>query len=278
MIELLDEQTVIINRAVTGGQLNVTHSGEWWRVPGIGGYRYARYHVQLGKMLDAKRITGYYLAPYLRNTDVQWDNINVDDLPKMDFHPSERGRFGLQSGDVLVCEGGEVGRAAQWNGELDCCFYQKALHRLRAFGQLDYPRFLLYVFFAAAKRGVFYADSSLNTIGHLTAVKLRRTRFAFPSRDEQQQIADWLDQATCVMVPYASRRNAFAGTAALISNVVTGNVDVCGPRGNGSLGPTTDKRKSCRDSRLAHQRTALRAIGTTTANIVDIAKLLGFFE
>ena len=44
-----------------------------------------RYEVELGKMLDEKRITGNHLGPYLRNTDVQWNRINVEDLPQMVF-------------------------------------------------------------------------------------------------------------------------------------------------------------------------------------------------
>jgi type I restriction enzyme S subunit len=42
---------------------------------------YARYEVALGKMLDAKRITGQDSGPYLRNIDVQWDVVNTENLP-----------------------------------------------------------------------------------------------------------------------------------------------------------------------------------------------------
>jgi type I restriction enzyme S subunit len=63
---------------------------------------YARYNVQLGKMLDQKQVTGKYLAPYLRNIDVQWDCINTNNLPKMDFDPQERQRFLLKKGDTAV--------------------------------------------------------------------------------------------------------------------------------------------------------------------------------
>ena len=90
-----------------------------------------RYEVALGKMLDEKRITGNHLAPYLRNVDVQWGKINTTDLPQMDFSGADLERYSLRSGDLVVCEGGEVGRAAVWNAELKECFYQKAIHRLR---------------------------------------------------------------------------------------------------------------------------------------------------
>lgn len=59
----------------------------------------------LGKMLDSSRVIGNNLGRYLRNTDVQWDLINEDDLPQMDFSPGERERYLVQKGDLLVCEG-----------------------------------------------------------------------------------------------------------------------------------------------------------------------------
>ncbi len=48
-----------------------------------------RYSQCLGKMLDSKRITGNHSLPYLRNVDVQWDQINTKDLPTMDIPPDE---------------------------------------------------------------------------------------------------------------------------------------------------------------------------------------------
>jgi type I restriction enzyme S subunit len=79
---------------------------------------YARYEVALGKMLDARRVTGESSGRYLRNIDVQWDAVNIDGLPEMDFPSSQRDRYLLRQGDLLVCEGGEVGRTAIWRGEL----------------------------------------------------------------------------------------------------------------------------------------------------------------
>ena len=79
-----------------------------WATPPL----YLRYSVELGKMLDSSRITGDHLVPYLRNVDVQWGRINFDDLPEMDIEESEYGRYTVAPGDLLVCEGGEVGRAA----------------------------------------------------------------------------------------------------------------------------------------------------------------------
>lgn len=66
---------------------------------------YARFEVQLGKMLDEKRIKGTHLAPYLRNIDVQWGEVNTSELPVMDFDEQDRVKYSLNKDDILVCEG-----------------------------------------------------------------------------------------------------------------------------------------------------------------------------
>jgi type I restriction enzyme S subunit len=164
-----------------------------WRVAALN----FRYEVLLGKMLDEKRVTGRHLAPYLRNVDVQWDRINIEDLPQMDFSGDDIERYGLRPGDLLVCEGGEVGRSAIWAAEVPECYYQKALHRLRARRPLeDVPRFQFYLLRAAVDLGVFTAAEGKSTIAHLTAEALRRYRFAYPAPAEQMVIAAFLDRET----------------------------------------------------------------------------------
>jgi type I restriction enzyme S subunit len=239
LIALLQEKrAALISRAVTKGlnpNVPMKDSGIPWlgKIPAHWAIApvYARYKVQLGKMLDQKQITGEHLRPYLRNVDVQWDQINTADLPEMDFLPSSRARFALQSGDLLVCEGGEVGRAAIWRGELEECYYQKALHRLRPRGHSDAPRFLYYVLYNAAKQGIFVASGNPNTIDHLTAEKLSKHRFAFPPAQEQRTIATYLDHEmakldTLIVKVRGMIERLQEYRTALISAAVTGKIDV----------------------------------------------------
>ena len=244
LIGLLEERKrALIHEAVTGridvrtGQPYPAYrdSGvEWlgrvpehWDVAGLG-YRYEQC---LGKMLDGKRITGEHLVPYLRNADVQWDEINVADLPRMDIRPDEMPRYTVQPGDLLVCEGGEVGRCAIWNGAIDGCGFQKALHRLRPRDdERDRPRFLYYALSVAVTRGAF-ADGRESTISHLTGEKLRRHRFAFPFTDEQTAIVRYLDHAVRrirAAVSATQRQVALLREyrTRLIADVVTGKLDV----------------------------------------------------
>ena len=72
----------------------------------------SEFQVDLGKMLDEKQQTGLHPVPYLRNTNVQWDRIDLEDLKSMDIAPDERPRYTVEPGDLLICEGGQPGRAA----------------------------------------------------------------------------------------------------------------------------------------------------------------------
>ena len=241
LIKLLQEKrTALVTRAVIKGidpDAPMKDSGvEWlgeipenWDVAPI----YARYAVALGKMLDAKRISGSSSGKYLRNVDVQWDSVNTKDLPTMDFSPQERDRYGLQLGDVLVCEGGEVGRTAMWRGSDEECFYQKAIHRVRPISKQEVPRFFFYLMCALAAKGVFVAEGNPNTINHLTATQLRHYRVVFPPRHEQHAVAAYLDRETTKIDTLVAK----VGDAidrlkelriTVISATVTGKIDVRG--------------------------------------------------
>jgi type I restriction enzyme S subunit len=167
----------------------------------------------------------------LRNVDVQWDFINVEDLPAMDFLPAERDRYMLRPGDLLVCEGGEVGRTAIWNSELDECFYQKAIHRVRPWLDSEIPRFFYFLMYALAKRGIFTAGGNPNTIDHLTAVQLRHYRMPFPTTNEQRTIAAFLGGETAKLGALIDKVLQAINLlkelrTALISAAVTGKIDV----------------------------------------------------
>ena len=244
LITLLEEQKqALIHQAVTGqidvrtGKPYPTYKDsrvEWlgevpetWDVVAL---RH-RYSQCLGKMLDSKRITGDHSVPYLRNVDIQWDQINVDNLPVMDISPDEHERFTVKRDDLLVCEGGDVGRCALWSDELTKCGFQKALHRLRPrnTGQ-DVPRFMYYVLRAAARSGAF-DDGHLSTIAHLTGDKLRVHRLPFPTVEEQDSIVGFLDDRlarfdrACIhTLREVECLNEYR--TLLIAEVVTGKCDV----------------------------------------------------
>ena len=239
LIKLLEEQKqAMIRRAVTRGldtDIRLKPSRvEWlgdvpehWEVAAV---RH-RYLQCLGKMLDSKRITGLNSLPYLRNIDVQWDRINTKNLPFMDISPAEYERYTVCRGDLLVCEGGEVGRCAIWPGPIPLCGFQKALHRLRPLNpNRDMSRFMYYALRAASKSQALN-DGHLSTIAHLTGDKLRTHRFAFPPPDEQQLLVSILDSEVGKVDHVVAK--AFDEISLLrefrtrlIADVVTGKLDI----------------------------------------------------
>jgi type I restriction enzyme, S subunit len=123
--------------------------------------------VKLGKMLDKSKHTTGKKFRYLRNVNVQWGSIQIDDLKEMFFDSDQVDRFGLKPGDVLVCEGGEPGRAAVWTEpEVDVKF-QKALHRVR-FQKPFEPKILVYYLEHLAKAGALERRFTGSTIKHFT--------------------------------------------------------------------------------------------------------------
>ena len=190
----------------------------------------SQFQVDLGKMLDEKRQTGEHVIPYLRNTNVQWDTIDADDLKTMDIAPEERSRYTVKPGDLLVCEGGQPGRGAIWTGSLSPLGYQKALHRARTRGR-SRPAWLLECLRTAVSLNVFAIENEQTTIGHLTNEQLRSLRFPFPDPEVQDRfLADVARTRTQVAQAVRALRTSTVRLAefkqSLITAAVTGEFDV----------------------------------------------------
>jgi type I restriction enzyme S subunit len=155
-----------------------------WKINRIGNV----FQIQLGKMLSRASKTGKLTAFYLGNKNVQWDAVDLNDLESMDFSLSEREKFKLCTGDLLVCEGGDVGRTSIWRDELKNCFYQKAIHRLRPKNAEVEPEFMLRYMRYAKRTGVFTNFTSQTSIAHLTQEKLAEVKMFVPSNEEQNRI------------------------------------------------------------------------------------------
>jgi type I restriction enzyme S subunit len=148
------------------------------------------FETQLGKMLSQKAHRGDAPKRYLRNKNVQWGNIDVSDLLHMDFSEREKEKFQLRPGDLLVCEGGVPGRAAIWNGQVEECYYQKALHRLRPRNGSVTNEFMLHwLRFAFDLRNLYGVAGASSTIAHLPEAQLKALPIPVPPFDEQRAIA-----------------------------------------------------------------------------------------
>jgi type I restriction enzyme S subunit len=148
------------------------------------------FQTQLGKMLSEKARTGRNSKPYLRNANVQWRRADLSDVFVMDFTDAEQHKFSLKAGDLLMCEGGEIGRTCLWREELPECYFQKAIHRLRPRSSDVFPEFYLYwMEWAFRYANIYGVTGTQTTIAHLPQEKLEELRIPVPNVSEQRAIA-----------------------------------------------------------------------------------------
>ena len=145
---------------------------------------------RLGKMLDSKHQTGEWRRPYLTNRNVQWFRFDFQEVNSMDFPPADQKEFSLLPDDLLVCEGGEVGRCAIWRGQMKDCYFQKALHRVRC-GNAIIPEYLCWWFKMMADEGLLTRHANTATITHLSGVQLKQLGVLVPPLSLQQEFADF---------------------------------------------------------------------------------------
>lgn len=192
-----------------------------WSLISIG----TAFDIQLGKMLNQDAKSGNSSFPYVGNRSVQWNRVDIDALEEMDFSPAEREKFSLKSGDLLVCEGGDVGRAAIWDCPIENCYYQKAIHRLRSKGNQVKPRFMLRFMWYAKSIGHFDNYTSQTSIAHLTQEKLALVPMAVPSIDEQDRLITRFDRIDLILdKEQAFLANLRRQKSGLMHDLLTGKV------------------------------------------------------
>lgn len=131
--------------------------------------------------------------PFLRTLNVFWRGIDLTTLDYMDFSEKEIEKLNLLPGDLLVCEGGDIGRTALWRGELESCGYQNHLHRLRVKNNDVNPEFVAFWMQAAIKILGFYQDEgNKTTIPNLSQSRLKNFDIPLPPLPEQHAIATTL--------------------------------------------------------------------------------------
>jgi type I restriction enzyme S subunit len=162
---------------------------------------------QLGKMLDKKRQSGSSQRPYLRNANIRWFEVDVSDLLFMDIEDHEMERFGVCAGDLLVCEGGEPGRAAIWRGDSEVFGFQKALHRIRPDKSRVLPEYLNWALWILAQRGLLGDHITSATIAHLTREKLLKIRVLLPPLSAQERFVRELEALDSLGLMARSRSN-----------------------------------------------------------------------
>src|SRR5574341_274645 len=148
------------------------------------------FDVQQGKALSPDARKGISSRPFLRTANVLWGQLDLKFVDQMDFTDKEVKKLALQPGDLLVCEGGEIGRTAIWNGEISDCLYQNHIHRLRKRDSDIEPAFTMYWMQAAFLHLNLYGGvGNRTTIPNLSGARLKQLSIPKPPLQEQRAIA-----------------------------------------------------------------------------------------
>ena len=153
---------------------------EWTTFPTVA-------HVELGKTLDKVKNTGTYY-PYLRSVNVQWGYVDLSDVKEMKFEPEEIERYTIKKNDLLICEGGDVGRCCVWNKN-ESILYQNAIHRVRFYNSINCNFYMYFMMYLEAK-GTLKRISNGVTIKHLTNTVLSNIIIPLPPLAEQERIVN----------------------------------------------------------------------------------------
>ena len=145
---------------------------------------------ELGKTLDAKKNKGK-LYDYLCALNVKWYSFDFTTLKQIRLEEKEKERYLVRKGDLLICEGGDVGRAAIWESE-NPIYYQNALHRVRFYQNIN-QYFFLHVLNYYKNLGIIDDVSGGVTIKHFTQNSMQKLLFPLPPLAEQERIASSID-------------------------------------------------------------------------------------
>ena len=148
------------------------------------------FEIGAGRTMSAAARNGEVKTPFLRTSNVLWDEIDLAAVDEMAIPEHELTGKLLRPGDLLVCEGGEIGRAAIWNGEREVMSFQNHLHRLRPLNGEVEPRFYVYFLQAAfTQLGIFEGAGNKTTIPNLSRNRLAALEVPHPPLPEQRDIS-----------------------------------------------------------------------------------------
>ena len=160
---------------------DIPDSWEWARVDTL-------FQHNTGKALNSANTKGNY-REYITTSNLYWNYFKLDSLKKMLFTDEEIDKCSLKKGDLLVCEGGDIGRAAIWNYDIPMCI-QNHIHRLRAYSAVE-TKFYYCVLYLYKQLGII-GGKGIGIQG-LSTKALGRIIFPIPPLCEQKRIVEQIN-------------------------------------------------------------------------------------
>ena len=169
----------------------IPESWEWVRLGNI-------FQHNTGKALNASNRTGS-LLPYITTSNLYWDRFELGNLREMYFSENEIEKCTATKGDLLVCEGGDIGRAAIWMFDEDIRI-QNHIHKLRSYAEVC-TEFFYYLFYLYKHAG-WIGGKGIGIQG-LSANALHALLFPLPPLSEQKRIVSKIKESEPLMEKYA---------------------------------------------------------------------------
>ena len=148
-----------------------------------------------GKALNKSTSEEGTLLPYLTTSNVYWNSFDLSVIKEMRFKDSEMDKCTVQKGDLLVCEGGDIGRSAIWNNDYSICI-QNHLHRLRPKGGVI-P--LLYMYYIMHLKRTNNIEGKGIGLQGLSSGMLDKLEIPLPPYNEQKRIVDKIQETFYVL-------------------------------------------------------------------------------
>ena len=160
---------------------DIPHKWSWVRLGEL-------FQHNTGKALNSSNTSGTKMQ-YITTSNMYWDRFELTHLKEMVFTDSEVVKCTVKKGDLLVCEGGDIGRSAIW------CFdypmrIQNHIHRLRPYTTIS-VKFYYYIFFLYKQTGLI-GGKGIGIQG-LSSNALHKLLFPLPPLSEQYRIVEAIE-------------------------------------------------------------------------------------
>jgi len=186
------------------------------------------FSIEHGISITPKRRKLRVNYPMLRTSNIGWGKISLEKIDYSWFSDDEIKNLNLQYGDLLVCEGGDIGRTAMWTGELEKVGYQNHLHRLRKKYDSVSPLFYMYwMQYAILYSHLYINEGNKTTIPNLSKSKIMNFNVVYTTYEEQKRIADILSAIDNKISIEEKRKDSFENLfKSMLNKLMTGQIRV----------------------------------------------------